>query len=88
MTEADLTTVPLSAPIETDSAGKAGRIAMAAVARILCPNQGTGGTGFLHKSGIVITAAHVVTACTPIVILPSSGGPLTGSVLAPTWTLI
>jgi hypothetical protein len=35
----DLNTVPVTAPIDTDSAGRAGDIATHSVIRILCPAQ-------------------------------------------------
>lgn len=36
---------------------------MRSVVRISCSGWGSSGTGFLHKSGRVITAAHVVADC-------------------------
>ena len=59
----DLNTVPVSAPIHTDFAGRSGDVATHAVIRLVCPAQGTVGTGFLHKSGNLITADHVVRGC-------------------------
>jgi hypothetical protein len=59
----ELNTVPTAAPIDTDSAGKLGDIATQAVFRLLCLERGEGGTAFLHKSGNLITAEHVVRAC-------------------------
>jgi hypothetical protein len=59
----DLNTVPVTAPIDTDSAGRAGDIATHSVIRILCPAQNSVGTSFLHKSGDLITADHVVRGC-------------------------
>jgi S1-C subfamily serine protease len=67
----DFSTVPVSAPIDTDSAGRAGDIAVQAVFRLLCFERGEVGTGFLHKSGNLITAEHVVRGCTkPQTLLP------------------
>jgi hypothetical protein len=67
----DLNNVPVSAPIDTDSAGRAGDIATHAVIRLLCVEHNTVGTGFLHKSGNIITADHVVRGCTtPQMVLP------------------
>jgi S1-C subfamily serine protease len=63
----------ISAPLMTDSAGKMGRQAISSVYRILCPSKNRMGTGFLHKSGKIITAAHVVRECNPndvFIILP------------------
>jgi S1-C subfamily serine protease len=67
----DLNNIPVSAPIDTDSAGRAGDIAMHSVVRLICIAQSTSGTGFLHKSGNIITADHVVRGCSaPEMILP------------------
>jgi len=63
----------ISAPLMTDSAGKMGQQAIRSVFRIFCPSQNRMGSGFLHKSGKVITAAHVVRGCEPkdiLLILP------------------
>jgi S1-C subfamily serine protease len=72
MTIADqLNDVPVSAPIDTDSAGRAGDIATHSVVRLLCPATNLVGTGFLHKSGNIITADHVVRDCQSLqMILP------------------
>jgi S1-C subfamily serine protease len=55
----------ISAPLFSDSAGKTGPQAISSVFRILCPSQGRMGTGFLHKSGWVLTAGHVIKNCEP-----------------------
>ena len=60
--------MPTSAPLSTDSAGREGIAAVSSVFRVICPEQHTYGTGFLHKSRLVITAAHVVDNCSKIVI--------------------
>ena len=63
----------VSAPLLTDSAGHAGQKATSTVFRVFCPKQDRMGTGFLHKSGNILTAAHVVSKCNPadiFVILP------------------
>ena len=57
--------VPVAAPMTTDLAGKSGNIAVESVLRVLCPSKNRSGTGFVHKSGNMITAAHVVEGCTP-----------------------
>lgn len=64
-----------SAPVLTDSPGRSGQIAVASVCRVICPKKGSGGTAFLHKSGRVITAEHIVRGCKPedIVLLTSKG---------------
>ncbi len=51
------------APITPESAGRGGILAVRSVVRISCAGWGPSGTGFLHKSGRVITAAHVVADC-------------------------
>jgi S1-C subfamily serine protease len=61
----DINNVPVSAPIDTDSAGKVGDVAQQAVVRLIC------GTGFLHRSGNIITADHVVRGCNPARVLPN-----------------
>lgn len=70
-----LTSIPVSAPITTESAGKQGIIAFQSVMRVICKSTNMGGTGFLHKSGLIISAAHVVIGCSQndIVIVTSSG---------------
>lgn len=68
----DLNNVPTSAPIDTDSAGRSGDIATHAVIRLLCLERNEVGTGFLHKSGNLITADHVVRGCAkPQMVLPN-----------------
>jgi len=68
----DLNTIPTAAPIDTDSAGRLGDVATHAVIRLLCPERNTVGTGFLHKSGNLITADHVVRSCAkPMMVLPN-----------------
>ena len=55
--------IPISAPMTTSIAGKNGTLAYSSVVRIICPNENSMGTGFFHRSGNVITAAHVVSSC-------------------------
>ena len=55
--------IPVSAPMNTDSAGRGGRVAVQSVVRVICPSTDSGGTGFLHHSGRVVTAEHVVAGC-------------------------
>jgi S1-C subfamily serine protease len=71
--------IPTAAPIDTDSAGRAGDVATQSVIRLVCVDQNTVGTGFLHKSGNIITADHVVRNCNNIVIILPDGkrGPAT-----------
>ena len=57
--------IKLSAPLFTNSAGITGKKAAETVFKIIVPKKNTMGTGFLHKSGSIITAAHVVSGCEP-----------------------
>lgn len=57
--------IPVSAPLLTDSSGRTGNIAVDAVFRIRCSSSARMGTGFLHSSGNVLTAAHVVAGSNP-----------------------
>ena len=71
--EIDLTNVPVAAPMNTDSAGSGGVVASQSVLRILCAAESRVGTGFLHKSGKIITAAHVTRGCSKIeLVLPNN----------------
>lgn len=54
---------PSSIPIDTDKAGRGGDLATHAVVRILCPAQNSASSGFLHKSGNIITAYSAVQDC-------------------------
>ncbi len=67
--------LPVSAPITTESAGQQGKLASQSVMRVVCKSTNMGGTGFLHKSGRIISAAHVVIGCpeTDIAIIMPSG---------------
>lgn len=68
-------TIPVSAPVTADLAGKSGAVAVSSVMRVICRSTSMGGTGFLHKSGRVITAAHVVADCEPkqVILITSAG---------------
>ena len=55
----------VSPPLYSDSAGKLGHKAAVSVFRIVIPRLDRTGTGFLHKSGKILTAAHVVSDCVP-----------------------
>ncbi len=55
--------IPVTSPMTTDLAGRSGVVAIRSVLRVLCPSKNIGGTGFLHKSEKIITAAHVVASC-------------------------
>ena len=55
--------LPTSAQVTTDIAGKAASSVRQGVLRVICKATNMGGTGFLHRSGNVLTAAHVVKGC-------------------------
>lgn len=74
--------IPVATPIDSDSAGKGGLVAVQSVVRVLCPKEDSAGTGFLHKSGRIITAEHVVRGCSEILVLPVTGAAIKASVLA------
>jgi S1-C subfamily serine protease len=76
------TNIPVAAPIDTESAGKAWDAAYKSVVRVICPKENWGGSGFLHKSGKVITAEHVIHPCSEIIIVPNTGENIKASVLA------
>jgi len=52
--------LPVAAPLDTDFAGKGAQNACSSVMRVVNPKAGMVGTGFLHSSGRIITAEHVV----------------------------
>ncbi len=54
--------ISISAPVTTNIAGKNGALAYSSVVRVIYPGKDSMGTGFFHKSGTVITAAHVVNS--------------------------
>ena len=55
--------MPTIASMTTDLAGGSSGTALSSLFRVLCPPKRSAGTGFLHKSGKVITASHVVSGC-------------------------
>jgi S1-C subfamily serine protease len=65
--------IPVSAPISSDFAGEGSIVAINSVVRVMCLNTKLSGTGFLHKSGKIITAQHVVENCVNAVIINSKG---------------
>lgn len=67
--------IQVSAPLATDSAGCMGAIATQSVFKIIIPNENRMGTGFLHNSGNVLTAAHVIEGASPtdVIILLADG---------------
>jgi hypothetical protein len=46
---------------------------MGSVLRIRCPAEGLAGSGFLHRSGAIVTADHVVKDCSDIVVTDAAG---------------
>jgi S1-C subfamily serine protease len=68
-------TTQVSAPITSEQAGRSGAIAASSVMRVVCTTTSMGGTGFLHRSGRVITAAHVPAGCQPsqLLLITSAG---------------
>lgn len=62
-TEALPSSMSVSAPVTTESSGKSADTAITSVMRVVCTQTDMGGTGFLHKSGRVITAEHVIANC-------------------------
>lgn len=69
------TVAPVSGPVTTDIAANASLVSRMSVMRVVCKTTMMGGTGFLHHSGNVITAAHVVAGCAPaeVVLLSPAG---------------
>jgi S1-C subfamily serine protease len=55
--------IPAAAPMTTELAGGSGATAFRSVFRVMCPAKQSSGTGFLHKSGKIITVSHVVSGC-------------------------
>jgi hypothetical protein len=58
-------TTPVSVRVTAESSGVSGTIARGSVMRVVCRSTTFGGSGFLHRSGRVITAEHVVSDCPP-----------------------
>lgn len=52
--------IPVAAPMTTSLIGFTAEVALPSVFRVVVPSTNKAGTAFLHKSGWVITAAHVV----------------------------
>ena len=55
--------IPVASPMIEDLVSRSGIMAVQSVFRVLCPSKNRSGTGFLHKSGKIITTAHVVAKC-------------------------
>jgi S1-C subfamily serine protease len=75
-------TIPVAAPIDSDSAGRGGDTAMQSVFRIISQETNSSGTGFLHKSGKIITAEHVVRNARNVKVAFSDGTSTKAAVLA------
>jgi S1-C subfamily serine protease len=65
--------LPVAAPLTTDSTNSAAPVALNSVMRVICAQQDSQGTGFLHKSGKIITAHHVIKDCSTPQLLLSNG---------------
>lgn len=52
--------IPVAAPMNTELAGATASVAVPSVFRIICVKTKSSGTGFLHKSGVIVTAQHVI----------------------------
>ena len=59
----NLESIPISTRWLLDAVGDTGRSAINAVYRIACPNTQSKGTGFLLKSGGLVTNWHVICHC-------------------------
>ncbi|MBL7187215.1 MAG: trypsin-like peptidase domain-containing protein [Phycisphaerae bacterium] len=75
MSEVGGSQIQVSAPLATDSAGRMRAIATESVFRLIISKENRMGTGFLHVSGNVLTAAHVIEGADPndVVILMADG---------------
>lgn len=72
--------------VTTKAVGKGGVTAILSVYRVLCFPQATypkgmQGTGFLHASQQIITAAHVVDGCNEVVIQENDGSKINAKVV-------
>jgi serine protease Do len=74
--------IPVSAPVDTDSAGRGGEQAIQSVFRVICRDTNSSGTCFLHISGNLITAEHVIRGSKNPEIVLSNGNLIASSVTA------
>lgn len=74
-TDSSIVQSPTAALLDTDSAGKVMAAAGKGITRVICRTASSGGTGFLPKRGVIITAAHVVAHCSQeeLILVPASG---------------
>ncbi len=63
MTMAQDTKLPVATQWTLDAAGPIQRNAVKSVLMLVCPRSSNKGTGFVLKSGLVVTANHVVAGC-------------------------
>ena len=52
--------IPVAAPMNTELAGATATVAVPSVFRVICLKTKSSGTGFLLKSGVIVTAQHVI----------------------------
>lgn len=76
------TSLPVPATVDRSLAAQGSAAATHSVLRIICGQQGTFGTGFLHRSGFVISANHVVNGCPQPILLLSNGAQIGATVIA------
>lgn len=74
--------IPVAAPIDSESAGRGGNVASLAVMRVICPQTNSAGTGFLRRSGSIITAEHVVHGCQQATLVLRNLTQITAKVIA------
>lgn len=78
----DLISLPVAAAVDTDTLGRGGDIAIQSVFRIIDRHADSMGTGFLHKSGNIITAEHVVPSGLKPIVLLSDGSQFKARIIA------
>lgn len=67
--------ISVSAPMTTDLSGKESSVAYQSTFRVYVPSKNKSGSAFLHKSGKIITAFHIVEGSTPneVFLIDNSG---------------
>lgn len=73
--------IAVAAPVDTDTAGTGATTAFSSAVRIVCPSTSSSGTGFIHVSGKVVTAEHVIRGAAPatITVMSATGARTTVS---------
>lgn len=66
-------TVPVAGPIDSPAFKESAMVALGTVLRVACPATDKGGTAFLHKGGIFLTAEHVVAGCSDPLLVMADG---------------